>query len=69
MRKLLGTIVVCLFIVVGFTGVDLTVNGQRYQIPPFIKNLFEDKKEREEIINKTKKTINKAANEVKEATE
>ena len=45
MRKLIGTIVVILLIIVGFTGVNLKVNGTAFKIPPYIKNVVTDKKE------------------------
>lgn len=44
MRKLIGTIVVILLIIVGFTGVNLKVNGTTFKIPPYIKNVVTDKK-------------------------
>lgn len=54
MRKLIGTIVVILLIIVGFTGVNLKVNGTAFKIPPYIKNVVTDKKKIEE----TKKVFN-----------
>lgn len=56
MRKLIGTIVVILLIIVGFTGVNLKVNGTAFKIPPYIKNVVTDKKKMEE----TKKVFNTA---------
>ena len=56
MRKLIGTIVVILLIIVGFTGVNLKVNGTAFKIPPYIKNVVTDKKKMEEA----KKVFNTA---------
>lgn len=56
MRKLIGTIVVILLIIVGFTGVNLKVNGTTFKIPPYIKNVVTDKKKMEEA----KKVFNTA---------
>lgn len=52
MRKLIGTIVVILLIVVGFTGVNLKVNGTAFKIPPYIKNVLNDKKKIDEAKDK-----------------
>lgn len=52
MRKLIGTIVVILLIVVGFTGVNLKVNGTAFKIPPYIKNVMNDKKKIDEAKDK-----------------
>lgn len=48
MRKLIGTIVVALLVIVGFTGVNLKVNGTEFKIPPYIKNVVTDKKKMDE---------------------
>lgn len=56
MRKLIGTIVVILLIVVGFTGVNLKVNETAFKIPPYIKNVLNDKKK----IDEAKKVFNEA---------
>jgi len=56
MRKLIGTIVVVLLIVAGFTGVNLKVNETEFKIPPYIKNVINDKKKMEEA----KKVLNTA---------
>lgn len=48
MRKLIGTVVVILIIIVGFTGVDLRVNGVGMRIPPYIKNVINDEKKIDE---------------------
>lgn len=60
MRKLIGTIVVILLIVVGFTGVNLKVNGTAFKIPPYIKNVLNDKKK---VFNEAK---DKLTDEVKD---
>lgn len=52
MRKLIGTIVVILLIIVGFTGVNLKVNGTAFKIPPYIKNVLNDKKKIDEAKDK-----------------
>nr|UVY03585.1 MAG: hypothetical protein [Bacteriophage sp.] len=46
MRKLIGTIVVILLIIVGFTGVNLKVNGTAFKIPPYIKNVLNEAKDK-----------------------
>lgn len=56
MRKLIGTIVIIAIIVVGFTGVNLSVNGHNLTIKPFIKELIEDDSKREELKEKAQET-------------
>lgn len=56
MRKLIGTIVVIAIIVVGFTGVSLSVNGHDLRIKPFIKELIEDENKRDELKEKAEET-------------
>lgn len=56
MRKLIGTIVVIAIIVVGFTGVSLSVNGHDLRIKPFIKELIEDEDKRNELKEKAEET-------------
>lgn len=60
MRKLIGTIVVVLLIIVGFTGVNLKVNGTEFKIPPYIKNVVTDKKKMDEA----KKVFNTAKEKI-----
>lgn len=56
MRKFIGTIVVIAIIVVGFTGISLSVNGHDLKIKPFIKELIEDEDKREQLKEKAKET-------------
>jgi hypothetical protein len=60
MRKLIGTIVVVLLVIVGFTGVNLKVNGTEFKIPPYIKNVVTDKKKMDEA----KKVFNTAKEKI-----
>lgn len=60
MRKLIGTIVVALLVIVGFTGVNLKVNGTEFKIPPYIKNVITDKKKMDEA----KKVFNTAKEKI-----
>lgn len=60
MRKLIGTIVVILIIIVGFTGVDLKVNGAGVKIPPYIKNVISDEKK----IDKAKEVFDTAKEKI-----
>lgn len=62
MRKLIGTIVVILIIVVGFTGVNLKVNDTGLKIPPYIKNVLNDKKK----MDKAKEVFNDAKEKITE---
>lgn len=62
MRKFIGTIVVILIIVVGFTGVNLKVNDTGVNIPPFIKNVLDDK----ETVDKAKEVFNEAKEKIVE---
>ena len=60
MRKLIGTIVVALLVIVGFTGVNLKVNETEFKIPPYIKNVVTDKKKMDEA----KKVFNTAKEKI-----
>ena len=66
MRKLIGTIVVILLIIVGFTGVNLKVNGTAFKIPPYIKNVVTDKKKMEEAKKVFNTTKEKLSDEIKD---
>lgn len=66
MRKLIGTIVVILLIIVGFTGVDLKVNGAAFKIPPYIKNILNDKKKIDEAKRVFNAAKDKLTDEVKD---
>lgn len=65
MRKFIGTIVVILIIVVGFTGVNLKINDTGVKIPPFIKNVLNDK----ETVDKAKEVVNEAKDKIVEVVE
>ena len=66
MRKLIGTIVVILLIIVGFTGVNLKVNGTAFKIPPYIKNVLNDKKKMEEAKKVFNTAKEKLSDEIKD---
>lgn len=66
MRKLIGTIVVILLIIVGFTGVNLKVNGTAFKIPPYIKNVVTDKKKMEEAKKVFNTAKEKLSDEIKD---
>lgn len=66
MRKLIGTIVVILLIIVGFTGVNLKVNGTAFKIPPYIKNVVTDKKKMEEAKKVFNTVKEKLSDEIKD---
>lgn len=66
MRKLIGTIVVVLLIIIGFTGVNLKVNGTAFKIPPYIKNVVTDKKKMDEAKKVFKTAKEKISDEIKD---
>lgn len=66
MRKLIGTIVVVLLIIIGFTGVNLKVNGTEFKIPPYIKNVVTDKKKMEEAKKVFNTAKEKLSDEIKD---
>lgn len=67
MRKLIGTIVVVLLIIIGFTGVNLKVNGTEFKIPSYIKNVVTDKKKMEGQLKKVFNTAKeKLSDEIKD---
>lgn len=66
MRKLIGTIVVVLLIIIGFTGVNLKVNGTEFKIPSYIKNVVTDKKKMEEAKKVFNTAKEKLSDEIKD---
>ena len=40
MRKIIGSIVIVIVILVGFTGIKLKINDKKFNVPPYISNLF-----------------------------
>lgn len=61
MRKLIGTVVVVVAVLVGFTGLKLSVNGKKFNIPPYISNIFKSNE-----LEKTSKEVQEKALDVVE---
>lgn len=66
MRKFIGTIVIVAIIIVGFTGLKLNVNGYKMNVPPYISNIFKDKKVeispeevKKDVVDMSNKILNK----------
>ena len=53
-------------IIVGFTGVNLKVNGTAFKIPPYIKNVVTDKKKMEEAKKVFNTAKEKLSDEIKD---
>lgn len=61
MRKLIGTLVVVAAVLVGLTGLKLSVNGKKFKIPPYIYNIFKSNE-----LEKTSKEVQEKALDVVE---